>query len=127
MNFIWTTKYLKRLNIFYVNDTSKNSYCDGCEMAKATKRYNQAPQERLLELFQEIHTNMIGSIELLGFSREQYFFIFTKKHSRFTYAYAATHKHKWFDHLQTFYSLAQNITQKSKPVSMICTDFGTEL
>lgn len=127
MNFIWTTKYLKKLNISYVNDTSKNSYCDSCKRAKATKRYNQTPQEHFLELFQEIHTNMIGSIKPLGFSGEQYFSTFTKGHSRFTYIYTATHKHDWFDHLQTFYSLAQNVTQKSKQVSMIRTDFSIEL
>ena len=127
MNLIWTTKYLKKLNISYVDNTSKDFYCDSCEIAKATKKYNRTPQKRPLELFQEIYIDMIGPIKPLGFSGERYFFTFTDGHSRFTYVYTATHKHKWFDHLQTFYSLAQNATQKSKPVSMICTDFGTEL
>lgn len=127
MNLIWTTKHLKNLNIPYTDDITEDFYCDSCKMAKVTKRYNQSLQVCPSEPFQKIHTNMVGPVKPMGFLGERYFFTFTDRYSRFTHVYTATCKHEWFDHLQTFYSLAQNKTQKSKPVAMIRTDFGAEL
>lgn len=127
MNFAWTIKYLKGLNIPYTDDVTEDFFCDSCELAKATKKYNRNPQKRASEPFREIHTDMIGAIKPIGFLDERYFFTFTDSYSRFTHVYTAIHKHEWFDHLQTYYSLAQNKSQKSKPIGMIRTDFGTEL
>lgn len=39
----------------------------------------------------------------------------------------AISKHEWSDHLHTYYSFAQNKSQKAKPIAMIRTDFGIEL
>ena len=41
--------------------------------------------------------------------------------------FTAINKHEWFSHLQTYYSLAQNKTQATKPIETIRNDFGTEL
>ena len=128
MNFIWTTQYLKKLDIPYTNDAIKDSFfCHTCEMSKATKRYNREPQKHATEPFQEVHTNMIGQIKPTGFLGERYFFTFTDSYTRFTHVYTAVHKHEWFSHLQTYYSLAQNKSQKSKPIAKIRTDYGAEL
>lgn len=70
---------------------------------------------------------MIGAIKPTGFLDERYFFTFTDSYLRFTHVFTAIRKHEWFDHLQTYYSLAQNKLQMSKPIAMIHTDFGTEL
>lgn len=127
MNLNWTTKYLKTLDISYTDDVTKDFFCHSCEMAKATKRYNRDPQKHATELFREIHTDMIGDIKPIGFLDERYFFTFTDSYFRFTHVYTAIHKHEWFDHLQSYYSLAQNKSQKAKPIAMIRTDYGAEL
>lgn len=81
MNFSWTTKYLNGLNIPYTDDITEDFFCDSCELAKATKKYNRVPQNRASEPFREIHTDMIGAIKPTGFLNERYFFTFTDSFS----------------------------------------------
>ena len=47
--------------------------------------------------------------------------------SRYTHVYTVIKKSEWFDHLSTYYSLAQNKTGKSKPMGVFRTDYSTEL
>lgn len=94
LNLTYTTKYLKDLNIPYTNDVLEDFYCHSCQMAKATKKYNQTPQTRATEPFQEVHTNMVGSIKPIGFLKEVYFFTFTDSYSRYTHVYTAVCKHE---------------------------------
>lgn len=127
LNMTELRKYLKTLSISYVDNVESNSYCHACELGKATKTYNRTPQERETEPFRYIHTDMVGAIKPKGFLDEIYFFTFTCDATRFTHVYTAKRKNEWMSHLQTYYSLVQNKTQKSKPIERIRTDFGTEL
>lgn len=127
LNIPGLRKYLKRLDISYDDDITESYYCHACELGKATKIYNRIPQERATENFQYIHTDMVGAIKPKGFLDEMYFFTFTCDKTRFTHVYTAKLKSEWLSHLQTYYSLAQNKTQKSKPIARLRTDFGSEL
>lgn len=70
---------------------------------------------------------MVGAIKPKGFLDEIYFLTFTCDATCFTHVYTAKNKHEWLSHLQTYYSLPQNKTQKPKPIARLRTDFGPEL
>ena len=89
--------------------------------------YNRTPQERATGIFQKVHSDLVGPIKPAGLLEEIYFFNFTCDASRYIYVYTGIKKSEWFDHLSTYYSLAQNKTGKSKPMSVFRIDYGTEL
>lgn len=77
-------KHLLRHNISYI-DNIDSFVCDGCEKSKATKRYNQAPQQRATKPYQFIHTDLVGLITPIGFGGERYFFAFTDDYTHAHY------------------------------------------
>ena len=127
LNLITCRAFLKRLDVSYSDNVNKDWYCSSCELGKATKIYNRTPQERATGIFQKVHSDLVGPIKPAGFLEEQYFFTFTCDASRYTHVYTGIKKSEWFDHLLTYYSLAQNKTGKSKPINIFRTDFGREL
>ena len=127
LNLIICRAFLKRLDVSYSDNVNKDWYCSSCELGKATKIYNRTPQERAIGIFQKVHSDLVGPIKPAGLLEEQYFFTFTCDASRYTHEYTGIKKSEWFDHLLTYYSLAQNKTGKSKANKHLRTDFGTEL
>ena len=127
LNIPTCRKYLKTLDITYDDDINQGWFCHACEMGKAKKIYNRTQQERATELFQKINSDLVGPIKPAGLLEELYFFTFTCDASRYTHVYTGHKKSEWFDHLLTYYSMAQNKSGKAKPISSFRTDFGTEL
>ena len=127
LNIPTCRKYLKTLNITFVDDINQGWFCHACEMGKATKIYNRTPQEKATEIFQKINSDMVGPIKPVGLLEELYFFTFTCDASRYTHVYTGHKKSEWFDHLLTYNNMAQNKSGKAKPISIFRTDFGTEL
>ena len=120
-------KYLLRLGISYIDDISSDSYCETCQLAKATKQYNRIPRPRPATKYLEIHTDLVGPITPHGFQGEKYFFTFTDGATRETESYTGTEKREWLQHLQTYYARAQTLSGKERPISIIRSDFGSEL
>ena len=96
-------------------------------MGKAKKIYNRTRQEKATELFQKINSDLVGLIKPSGLLEELYLFPFTCDASRYTHVYTGHKTSEWFDHLLTYYSMAQNKSGKAKLISSFRTDFGAEL
>ena len=96
-------------------------------MGKAKKIYNRTRQEKATELFQKINSDLVGLIKPSGLLEELYLFTFTCDASRYTHVYTGHKKSEWFDHLLTYYSMAQNKSGEAKLISSFRTDFGAEL
>ncbi len=120
-------KYLSRLGISYIDDIATGSYCDTCQLAKATKQYNRIPRARPITKYSEIHTDLVGPITPYSFQGKKYLFIFTDGATRETKSYTGSEKKEWFLHLKAYYSQAQTILGKDRPVNIVRSDFGSEL
>ena len=105
-NFPSLKGYLKRLGIGYIDD-SESHICDSCQRAKATKVFNREPQKRSQQPYQFIHTDLVGPINSVRFSGEQYFFTFTDNCTRYMETYTGLKKSDWLRCLKTFHSLCR--------------------
>ena len=63
LNITACRTYLKRLDVPYSVNVSKDWYCPSCELGKATKIYNRTPQERATGIFQKFHSDLVGPIK----------------------------------------------------------------
>ena len=91
LNFPDLRAYLKHLEISYF-DNSENHICESCLRLKATKRYNRNPQERAGEIYQFVHTDLVGPITPLGFGGKRYFVTFTDDATRYTEIFTCAEK-----------------------------------
>jgi hypothetical protein len=128
LNAIELRKYLKRLNIKFIEDMDGPHYhCEPCELGKAKKVYNRISVPKTDVPWEIIHTDLVGPITPLGFMREKYFFTFTCETTRETETWTARDKSEWLSRLKVVYERARTLTGKDRPVKAIRTDYGTEL
>lgn len=91
-NFQALKNYLECLNISFI-DNSKNHFCNNCYKAKVTKVYNcHKPQKWVKTFFEFIYTDLVRSIKIIGFEKEQYFFIFTDNFIKYMKIYTKVKK-----------------------------------
>ncbi len=127
LNFPSLKEHLHKLEIDYLDDSEKHM-CDSCQRAKATKTYNRhEPQKQANTAYQIIHTDLVGTINLIGFGGERYFFTFTDDFTRYTEVYTRVQKSDCFECLKAFYNLCRTWLQKKRPVERIQSDYGSEL
>ena len=87
LNISSCRKYLKGLDVSFLDDIKDDWYWSSCELGKATKQYNRSTQKKTEELFQKVHSDLVGPIKPLGLLNELYFFTFTCDASRYTHVY----------------------------------------
>lgn len=96
MNFSLLKSHLNRFNINY-EDNSHDYIWDSYLQAKTTKTYSCETQKHIDQLYQFIHPDLVGPINLIGFLGEKYFFTFTDYTTRMTEIY--TREKKRFDQI----------------------------
>ena len=62
LNISSCRKYLKGLDVSFLDDIKDDWYCSSCELGKATKQYNRSTQKTTEELFQKVHSELVGPI-----------------------------------------------------------------
>lgn len=125
-NFSALKTHLNRLNIKF-DDDSDRYICDSCLRAKATKTYHRDPQKRSDRPHQFVHTDLVGPINLVGFSGEKYFFTFTDDATRMTETYTGTKKSDWLKCLKIYHSLCRTRSKDEHPIERLRLDYGLDL
>ncbi len=125
-NFASLRRYLKRLEVDYVDDAEVHIY-DSCQLAKATKVYNRDPKKRSQQPYQFIHTDLVGPINPVRFSGKRHFFTFTDDCTRYTEIYTGSKKNNWLECLKTFHSLCRTRLKQAHPIETLRSDYGSEL
>lgn len=118
LNFIALRKYLAYHKIIAIDNTKDHIY-NSCKKAKAIKRYNRIPQQKVIKPYQYIHINLVGPITSIGFGDEQYFFIFIDNDICITKMYIIKQKNKWFKYLKVFYNLTQIWTKLDRLIERL--------
>ena len=108
-------------------DDSEGHVCDICQRAKATKIYNRESQKRSQQPYQFIRTDLMGTINHVGFAGEQYFFTFTDDCTRYTETYTGLNKSNWLKCLKGFHSLWHTRSKQNHPIERLRSDYGSEL
>ena len=126
LNFPMLKTHLNQLNIKY-KDNSHGYVCNSCLGAKATKIYNHQPQKRLDWPYQFVYTDLVSFINLIGFSSEKYFFIFTNDVIRKTKTYTGIKKSDWLKCLKTYHSLCRTKSKEPYPIKSLRSDYRLKL
>lgn len=101
--------------------------CDSCQQVKAAKIYSREPQKTAERPYQLIHTDLVGPINLVGFTGERYFFTFTDDATRYTETYTTSKKSEWLKCLKTYHSLCKTKSKQEHPIERLRSDYGSEL
>ncbi len=126
LNFSSIKSHLNWLNIKYEDD-SHGYICNSCLQDKATKIYNRKSQKRVEQLYQFVHTDLVGPINPIGFSGKKYFFTFTDDATRMTETYTGVKKSDWLKCLKTYHSLCRTRSKESHLIERLRLDYRSEM
>ena len=79
------------------------------------------------QVYQYIHTDLIGLINLTGFGGERYFFTFTDDFSRYTKIFTGSKKSDWFKCIKNIHNFCKNRFKERYPVEWLRIDYDSEL
>lgn len=96
-------------------------------VAYTTKTYYQNCQKHLDKPYQFVHTNLVGSINLISFLNEKYFFTFINDTTRMTKIYTGMKKCDWLKYLKIYYSLCRTRYKNKHLNGKLRSDYKLEL